>query len=89
MSAATPSSAAGDLGQLSTTIVRVGFLLGALDERSRRIIAVLLAELCKTPDDREDIAERIVANARVSNEVLDRKIKGPLPAPTRTGGRAS
>jgi hypothetical protein len=82
-------SAGTDMEQLSATVVRLGFMLGALDARSRRVIRGLLHDLTETPDDRQDIANRIVANARVSNKLLDEMIKGPRPALTTQGGRTS
>jgi transcriptional regulator with XRE-family HTH domain len=65
-----------DTEYLESTILLLGSLLGALDARSRRSIGGLLQDLSEKPDDREDIAQRVVANARVSNVILDRVLKG-------------
>ncbi|MEJ8813372.1 hypothetical protein WKW77_19955 [Variovorax ureilyticus] len=41
---------------MKSAILLVGSLVGALDKRSRKLMGILLEELCKDPDEAEDIA---------------------------------
>lgn len=74
---------------LKSAILLMGSLVGALDKRSRKLVAVLLNDLTEEPDQAEDIAERVTGmhllNARITNnKELNKALRGKKD-PVETG----
>lgn len=72
---------------LNSTIVLLGNLLGALDDRSRKMLGHLLGDLAAAPDEAQDIANKASALATVQkpisknkdlNRVLTRQQENPV-----------
>lgn len=66
---------------LNSTILLLGSLLGALDQRSRQVIGGLLKDLAENTDDAEDIANKAAALATTQkpltkNKALEKAIRG-------------
>lgn len=58
---------------LKSTILLLGNLLGALDQRSRKMIGHLLSELAESPDDAQDVAEKASALATTQKPITKNK----------------
>ena len=54
---------------LSSSIILLGSLLGALDVRSRKLIGHLLIDLAESPDDAQDVAAKAAALASTQRPV--------------------
>ena len=60
----TPAVSHG-CASLSTTIIDLGARIGALDQRSRKLMGVMLQWLADDPDDASEIAEKATALQKV------------------------
>jgi len=58
---------------LKATILLLGNLLGALDQRSRKLIGHLLSDLADSPDDAQDVADKASALATTQKAVTKDK----------------
>lgn len=68
-----PTAMAYSPANLSSTILLLGSLLGALDQRSRRMIGMLLTDLAESPDDAQDVADKASALATTQRAMTKNK----------------
>lgn len=55
---------------LGTTILDLGARIGVLDQRSRKLMGVMLQWLADEPDDAPEIADKVMALARVQQPMV-------------------